>query len=149
MHRTIVPDIVSNQRLVFAEESTSVRDAVRMMADNNVSAVMITGGGRLQGIFTERDLAAKVVAPGLDPDRVTVGAVMTRDPDTVRPQDTPRSAIEKMRSRGYRHLPVVEGAAVVGMVSVRDLYSAALGEADEDLRELDSFIHGPGYGVSQ
>jgi len=148
MHRTIVPDIVSNQRLVFAAESTSVRDAVRMMVENNVSAVMITGGGTLQGIFTERDLAAKIVAPGLDPDRVTVGAVMTRDPDTVRPQDTPRSAIEKMRSRGYRHLPVVEGAAVVGMVSVRDLYSAALGEADEDLRELDSFIHGPGYGVS-
>jgi CBS domain-containing protein len=148
MHRTIVPDIVSNQRLVFAEETTSVRDAVRMMVDNNVSAVMITARGSLQGIFTERDLAAKVVAPGLDPDRVAVGAVMTRDPDTVRPQDTPRSAIEKMRSRGYRHLPVVEGAAVVGMVSVRDLYSAALGEADDDLRELDSFIHGPGYGVS-
>jgi CBS domain-containing protein len=148
MHRTIVPDIVSNQRLVFAEESTSVRDAVRMMVDNNVSAVMITALGCLQGIFTERDLAAKIVAPGLDPDRVTVGAVMTRDPDTVRPQDTPRSAIEKMRSRGYRHLPVVEGAAVVGMVSVRDLYSAALGEVEEDLRDLDSFIHGPGYGVS-
>jgi CBS domain-containing protein len=148
MHRTIVPDIVSNQRLVFAEESTSVRDAVRMMVDNNVSAVMIAARGVLQGIFTERDLAAKIVAPGLDPERVTVGAVMTRDPDTVRPHDTPRSAIEKMRSRGYRHLPIVEGAAVVGMVSVRDLYSAALGEADEDLRELDSFIHGPGYGVS-
>jgi CBS domain-containing protein len=148
MHRTIVPDIVSNQRLVFAEESTSVRDAVRMMVDNNVSAVMITARGCLEGIFTERDLAAKIVAPGLDPDGVTVGAVMTRDPDTVRPQDTPRSAIEKMRSRGYRHLPVVEGVAVVGMVSVRDLYSAALGEADEDLRDLDSFIHGPGYGVS-
>jgi CBS domain-containing protein len=74
---------------------------------------------------------------------------MTRDPDTVRPGDTPRSAIEKMRSRGYRHLPVVEGSMVVGMVSVRDLYSAALGEVEEDLRELDSFIHSPGYGVSQ
>ena len=72
MHRTIVPDIVSNQRLVFAEETTSVRDAVRMMVENNVSAVMITARGTLQGIFTERDLAAKIVAPGLDPDRVAV-----------------------------------------------------------------------------
>jgi CBS domain-containing protein len=149
MHRTIVPDIVSNQRLVFVDETTSVRDAVRLMVDSNVSAVMVTARGGLQGIFTERDLAAKIVAPSLDPDRVTVGAVMTRDPDTVRPQDTPRSAIEKMRSRGYRHLPVVDGTAVVGMVSVRDLYSAALGEAEEDLRDLDSFVHGPGYGVSQ
>ena len=73
---------------------------------------------------------------------------MTRDPDTVRPQDTPRSAIEKMRSRGYRHLPVVEGAAVVGMVSVRDLYSAALGEAEDDLASSTRSSTGPGYGVS-
>ena len=72
---------------------------------------------------------------------------MTRDPDTLRPTDTPRSALEKMSRGGYRHLPVVDGTTVVGMVSVRDLYSAALGEAEEDIRELDSFIHGPGYGL--
>lgn len=149
MQRRIVPDIVREQRLTFADESTSVRDAVRLMVEHDVSAVMIADRSGLRGIFTERDLARKVVAPGLDPDRVTLDAVMTRDPDTLRPDDSPRSAIEKMRSRGYRHLPVVDGATVVGMVSVRDLYTAALGEADEDLRELDSFVHGTGYGLTQ
>jgi CBS domain-containing protein len=149
MQRRIVPDVVRDQKLAIADEAMSVRDAVRLMVEHDVSAVMIADRSGLRGIFTERDLARKVVAPGLDPDRVTLGAVMTHNPDTLRPDDSPRRAIEKMRSRGYRHLPVVDGAAVVGMVSVRDLYTAALGEAEEDLRELDSFVHGSGYGLTQ
>ena len=149
MQRRIVPDIVREQRLTFANEATSVRDAVRLMVEHDVSAVMIVDPAGLRGIFTERDLARKVVAPGLDPDRVTLGAVMTQNPDTLRPDDSPRSAIEKMRSRGYRHLPVVDGTVVVGMVSVRDLYRAALGDMEEDLRDLDSFVHGAGYGLTQ
>jgi CBS domain-containing protein len=149
MHRRIVPDIVRDQRLTFAQETTTVREAVRQMVEDDVSAVMVCDRSGLRGIFTERDLARKVVAAGLDPDQVTLASVMTSDPDTLRPDDTPRHAIQKMRSRGYRHLPVVDGTRVVAMVSVRDLYSAALGEAEEDLRELDSFVHGPGYGFTQ
>lgn len=149
MQRTIVPDIIHNQVLIFLHETANAREAARLMADNKVSAVMIVDRGILHGIFTERDLAVKVVAPGLDPDFVSLAAVMTRDPDTLRPDDTPRSALEKMSRGGYRHLPVVDGTTVVGMVSVRDLYSAALGEAEDDIRELDSFIHGPGYGLTQ
>jgi CBS domain-containing protein len=149
MQRRIVPDVVRDQKLAIADEAMSVRDAVRLMVEHDVSAVMIADRSGLRGIFTERDLARKVVAPGLDADRVTLGDVMTHNPDTLRPDDSPRRAIEKMRSRGYRHLPVVDGLAVVGMVSVRDLYTAALGEAEEDLRELDSFVHGSGYGLTQ
>jgi CBS domain-containing protein len=149
MQRTIVPDIIRNQVLIFAQDSSTAREAARVMAENKVSALMIVEGGCLRGIFTERDLAVKVVAAGLDPDRTALGAVMTRDPDTLRPNDTPRSALEKMSRGGYRHLPVVDGTTVVGMVSVRDLYNAALGEAEDDIRELDSFIHGPGYGLTQ
>jgi CBS domain-containing protein len=149
MKRRIVPDIVRDQQLAIADEGLSVRDAVRLMVEHDVSAVMIADRAGLHGIFTERDLARKVVAPGLDPERVKLGDVMTHNPDTLRPDDSPRRAIEKMRSRGYRHLPVVDGTAIVGMVSVRDLYTAALGEAEDDLRELDSFVHGSGYGLTQ
>jgi CBS domain-containing protein len=149
MQRTVVPDIVHNQVLIFAEETATAREAAQLMADNKVSAVMIVGHGALLGIFTERDLAVKVVARGLDPDRATLGALMTRNPDTLRPTDSARSALEKMSRGGYRHLPVLDGSTVVGMVSVRDLYNAALDQAEDDIRELDSFIRGPGYGVSQ
>jgi CBS domain-containing protein len=147
MQRMIVPDIIHKQVLIFAQETATAREAARLMADNKVSAVMIVDRGVLHGIFTERDLAVKVVAAGLDPDRVTLGDVMTPDPDTLRPNDTANSALQKMRNGGYRHLPVVDDTTVVGMVSVRDLYSAVLGEAEDDIRELDSFIHGPGYGL--
>jgi CBS domain-containing protein len=149
MQRTIVPDIIHNQVLVFAEETTTAREAAQRMADHKVSAVMIVDHGELCGIFTERDLAVKVVAANLDPDRVRLAEVMTRNPDTLRPDDTARSALEKMSRGGYRHLPVLDGSTVVGMVSVRDLYNAALDQAEDDIRELDAFIHGPGYGLTQ
>lgn len=149
MQQTIAPDIVRNQRLVLADEAMTAREAARLMAANRVSAVMIVSGRMLNGIFTERDLAVKVVAAGLDPEKVVLGAVMTRTPDTLRPDDTARSALEKMVRGGYRHLPVVDGGAVVGMVSMRDLYAAVLGQLDGDIRELDAFIHGPGYGLTQ
>lgn len=149
MQQTIVPDIINNQRLVVADEAMTAREASRLMAANQVSAVMIVNGRTLNGIFTERDLAVKVVAAGLDPDKVALGAVMTRAPDTLRPDDTTRSALEKMGRGGYRHLPVVDGGAIVGMVSMRDLYAAVLDQLEGDIRELDAFIHGPGYGLTQ
>jgi CBS domain-containing protein len=148
MQYRIVPDIVRDQRLITASEAMTARDAARLMATNKVSALMILDGARLLGIFTERDLALKVVAAGLDPDKVTLSQVMTRDPDTLKPDDTARSALEKMSRRGYRHLPVVDGDRVVGMVSVRDLYAAVLEQVEGDIRELDAFIHGPGYGLN-
>lgn len=149
MQRMIVPDTVHNQFLVFAQETSTAGAAARLMAENKVSAVMIVDGGVLHGIFTEHDLAVKVVAAGLDPEKVMIGELMTRNPDTLRPDDTARSALEKMSRGGYRHLPVVEGTTVIGMVSVKDLYAAVLDQLEEDIRELDSFIHGPGYGLTQ
>ena len=68
-----------------------------------------------------------------------------RDADSFHPA----ANIEKMSRGGYRHLPVLEGSTVVGMVSVKDLYAAVLDQLEEDIRELDSFIHGPGYGQTQ
>lgn len=148
MQYRIVPDIVRDQRLITAPETITARDAARLMAANNISALMVLDGVRLRGIFTERDLALKVVAAGLDPDKVVLSQVMTRDPDTLRPDHTARSALEKMSRRGFRHLPVVDGDRVVGIVSVRDLYNAVLDQVEGDIRELDAFIHGPGYGLN-
>jgi CBS domain-containing protein len=74
---------------------------------------------------------------------------MTRNPDTIGPDAPPREALEMMRRHGYRHLPVVEGGELIGMVSVRDLYAAALGELEENLKEREAFIAGgAGYGLN-
>lgn len=146
MQRRIVPDLVSNQTLASLPPSATVRDAARVMTERHIGAVLIAVDGRLQGIFTERDVLARVVAAGLDPDDTVLGGVMTPNPDTVAPNDTALEALRKMSERGYRHLPVLDGERVVGIVSIRDLYAAANSELAEDLQQREAFIFDTGYG---
>lgn len=147
MHRKVVPDIVSKQKIELLPVTTTVRDAARNMAERHIGAVLIGEGGRLQGIFTERDVLFRVVAKGLDPDSTPLSAVMTPDPDTVGPNDLASLALERMRSSGYRHVPVVDNDQVVGIVSLRDLYAAAKRELEEDLQQREAFIFDTGYGT--
>jgi len=143
----IIPDVVSNQRLFKLPPTASARDAARVMGVNKVSGVLVTEGERLVGIFTERDLTARVVASGRDPDLTKLSEVMTPRPDVLAPDDSPLNALELMRMRHYRHLPVVDKGHVVGMVSIRDLYAAAKAELEREVRERESFIFDTGYGV--
>lgn len=147
MHRKVVPDIVSEQKIELLPASTTVRAAARNMAERHIGAVLIGEGDRLMGIFTERDLLIRVVACGLDPDATPLTAVMTPDPDTVGPDDLASLALERMRTSGYRHVPVVEDGKVVGIVSLRDLYAAAKRELEEDLQQREAFIFDTGYGT--
>lgn len=147
MHRKVVPDIVNEQKIELLPASTTVRAAARNMAERHIGAVLIGDGDRLLGIFTERDLLIRVVARGLDPDTTPLTAVMTPEPDTVGPDDLASLALERMRTSGYRHVPVVEDGKVVGIVSLRDLYAAAKRELEEDLQQREAFIFDTGYGT--
>jgi CBS domain-containing protein len=146
----IVPDVIGKQSLVIVSGETTARDAARLMATNNIGAVMVGSEASLQGIFTERDLAFKVVAAGRDPDTVRLAEVMTRGPDTLRPEDSAHDALQRMSQGRYRHLPVIDGSGhVVGMVSVRDIYGAMLHELEDELHDREAFIQGSaGYGLS-
>jgi CBS domain-containing protein len=147
MHRKVVPDIVSQQKIELLPASTTVRAAARNMAERHIGAVLVGQDGKLQGIFTERDLLMRVVARDRDPDSTALGEVMTADPDTVGPNDLASLALERMRTSGYRHVPVVQNGAVVGIVSLRDLYAAAKSELEEDLQQREAFIFDTGYGT--
>ncbi len=147
MQRRIVPDLVRDQTLASLPPSATVHDAAQVMTERNVGAVLVAVDGRLQGIFTERDVLARVVAAGLDPDETDLRAVMTPNPDTIAPHDTARDALRRMTERGYRHLPVLDGARMVGIVSIRDLYAAANSELAEDLEQREAFIFDTGYGT--
>jgi CBS domain-containing protein len=148
MHRRIVPDIVSKQDISTVGATMTVRDAAREMAAKRIGALMITEQGRLQGIFTERDVMTKVVAAGRDPDKTVLADVMTRNPDTVRPDSLALKALEMMRESGYRHLPVLEAdGRIVGIVSIRDLYFAVKTDLEEDIQEREAFLFGSGYGT--
>jgi CBS domain-containing protein len=105
--------------LLTVEAGMPVVAVAQRMADRNVGAVLVLEDGRLAGIMTERDLM-RAVAKGLRDDAV-VGDCMTRDPDTIAPDDTIEHAAVLMIHGGYRHLPVVDGDDVVGVLSIRDL----------------------------
>ncbi len=141
MQRKIVPDVVSDQTLTCLPPSASVREAVRTMTERHIGAILVAEDGRLQGIFTERDVLARVVATGLNPDKTVLSNVMSPDPDTAGPQDTALDVLQRMAERGYRHLPVVDdNGRLVGIVSIRDLYAAVNTELKEDLQQRDALL---------
>jgi len=142
----IVPGVVNNQKIQSVTESMTVREAAKIMAKHHIGAVPVIKQDKLKGILTERDLSVKIVAGGKDPDKIKVSQIMTKNPETVGPDDTAMSALEKMRARGFRHLPVVDKDQIIGMVSVRDLYASAKSQLEEDLKDRDAFIFGTGYG---
>ena len=148
MIRKIVPDVISGQTLQMVSPYDDVRVAAKLMRDKKIAAVLVMEGERLVGIITERDMTCRVVAAGLNPDTAVCANIMTTNPDTLSPDDTASDAISMMRARNYRHLPVVKGERVVGMVSVRDLYAVYNTELQQDLRDKNAFIYGESYGAS-
>jgi CBS domain-containing protein len=103
------------------DASQTVADAVAAMREENVGCLLITDSRRLVGIFTERDLLTRVLAPGKSLD-TPIRLCMTANPVTVSPKDSVRTAIKRMQKGGYRHLPVVdEGGRPVGILSARRL----------------------------
>jgi CBS domain-containing protein len=105
--------------LLSVEAALPLLGVVQRMAERNVGAVLVMEAGRLAGIMTERDLM-RAYARGLRDDAV-VGDCMTRHPETIAPDDTIQHAAVLMIHGGYRHLPVVDGDDVVGVLSMRDL----------------------------
>ena len=121
MNRKIIPEVVHDQDLLHMPPAATVREAARAMRQRHVGAVLVVSGDRLEGIFTERDMVNRVVAEGLDPDATQLAKVMTSSPDTVGPNDTAIDALRRMQDGGYRHLPVIDGGRLVGIVSRRDI----------------------------
>jgi CBS domain-containing protein len=134
--RTIIPDVVRDQRLATLPSSATVSAAAKLMAERRMGAVLIVDDGKLVGIVTERDIAVRVVAAGLDAAATRLGKVMTPKPDTLKPTDTVRAALDLMARRGYRHLPVLRRGKLVGMVSIRDLYRSVVDQLEADILML-------------
>jgi CBS domain-containing protein len=132
MVRRLMPEVVHDQKLAVLPGSATVHEAARLMAARNIGSVLVTArDGRLEGILTERDVLCRVVAPGCDPDHTRLHEVMTTNPDTIGPSAPAIEALRRMRDGGYRHLPVVDGGRLVGIVSRRDFWG------DEKMRLED------------
>jgi CBS domain-containing protein len=122
--------------LVSARPDETVRAAAERMAENACGSVLVMEGGeRMVGIFTERDLLVRVVAAGKDPARTPVREVMTADPETIDAGEPLTEAIRRMDEGAFRHLPVVDGGEVLGVLSVRDIPVADMGRMARELDE--------------
>ena len=133
--------LVAGREIFHVRSDQSVRDAARYMTDRRVGAVSVLDGTRLVGILSERDVMGRVVAHQLDPDRTRVGEVMTKDLVVAQWDESHEEGLRRMKQAGCRHLPVVEGDRLVGMVSQRDLLQIDLSEKDEEIRWLNAYIH--------
>jgi len=113
---------VETTKLITASPEESVGVGARRMADHRVGALLVVAEtGRLNGIFSERDLVRRVIAPGRDPEVTALGEVCTYDPKTVHEDASVEECARLIREYGFRHVPVVdEGGAPVGIISVRD-----------------------------
>jgi CBS domain-containing protein len=113
--------------LLSVSPGDSLSEVAQRMVDRDVGAVLVMDGSELSGILTERDVL-RAVAAGIEENTV-VSDWMTRDPDTMAPDDTTQHAAVLMIHGGFRHLPLMEGKDVVGMLSIRDLMRVVLDNA--------------------
>lgn len=137
-----VLELVRDREQYYANVNDIVIDVVRYMVERHIGAVAVTSGGKLAGIFSERDLMKRVVAEGRDPKSLKVGEVMTREPLTVRPDDSLDYAMELMKQHGFRHLPVCAGEELSGLISMRDLLANAVLEKDGEVQMMRAYISG-------
>jgi CBS domain-containing protein len=123
----------------------TVAEAVRVMNTHRVGSVLVTSGGRLVGIFTERDVLTRVVAPGRAPANTRIDTVMTPEPITVSPQTSVDEVMALITERRCRHLPVLDeeaGYALVGLISIGDVMRWLLEENQAEANQLKQYIAG-------
>lgn len=120
----------------------SVLEAIRMMAEHHIGSVMVMENGRLQGIVTERDYARKVILLGRSSSETPLSDIMSSPVLTVKPTDTVTYCMTLMTDRKIRHLPVLDGDDLLGLISIGDLVKAVIEQQQEEISQLQSYIAG-------
>lgn len=117
-----------------------VLDAIRLMAEHHIGAVLVMDGAHLVGILSERDYARKIVLQGKSSSNTPVADIMTTDVVTTSSLDTPDRCMQTMTAYRIRHLPVLDGDEVVGIVSIGDLVKAVIEDQQVELDSLQRYI---------
>jgi CBS domain-containing protein len=120
----------------------TVYEAIQLMADKNIGALLVTDRGRLEGVFSERDYTRKVALQGRSSKETLVRAVLTDRVIAARPDDTIEACMRVMTDNRIRHLPVLDGDHVVGIVSMGDLVNWIISAQNVAITQLESYITG-------
>ena len=124
------------------EPDKPVLDAIRMMADKYIGALLVMQGSRLLGIVSERDYARKVILKGRSSADTPVREIMSATVLTVAPGDSVNHCMKLVTDKRVRHLPVVDGGRVIGVVSIGDLVKAVIEDQAQELEHMQRYISG-------
>jgi CBS domain-containing protein len=131
-------DLVKDRKVYSVEATRTVLEAARYMMEHNVGAVPVLRNGELTGILSERDIMNRVVAVGRTPGTTAVSEVMTANPRAVSAEESIEDCLFIMREFGFRHLPIVDGKDLKGLVSLRDVLMHQAGEIERQARRVAS-----------
>ena len=118
-----------------------VIEALQLMAQKDVGALVVMEGARLVGMLSERDYARKVILHGRSSQDVPVRDIMTSDVITIDPGKTIEDCMGLVTQRRIRHLPVCEGEKLIGLVSIGDLVKEVIADQEQTIKQLESYIH--------
>jgi CBS domain-containing protein len=132
---TTLRDLVKDRKLYSVEGTRTVLDAARFMMEHNIGALPVMRNGQLAGILSERDIMNRVVAVGRTPGTTAVAEVMTANPRAVSADESVEECLFIMKEFGFRHLPIVDGNELKGLVSLRDILMHQAAEMDRQARK--------------
>lgn len=137
---TSIKQLLQDRTLYSVSKDDTVQAAAEYMARYNIGAVPVMDGTRLVGIFSERDVINRVVAKRLSPETTRVADVMTTNLVVAEADETYEDCLWKMKQANCRHLPVVEGETLLGVISLRDLLQVEITEKDDKIEFLNNYM---------
>lgn len=138
-----VADILTHKgsNITSVSPETSVLDALRIMADQNIGSVLVLENQQYMGIMTERDYSRKVILKGKHSDHTTVAEIMTQDLPHVKPQDSIEFCMQLFADKNIRYLPVFESGRLCGIVSINDVVRETISAQQETISHLKDYLH--------
>ncbi len=124
------------------EPETTVYDALALLAEKDIGALLVVSGGRLVGVLSERDYARKVILEGRSSKDTRVGDIMSSEVVTVTPEHKVEECMRLMTEHRIRHLPVMRGEEIAGVVSIGDLVNSIISEQAHTIEQLSNYIGG-------
>ncbi len=121
---------------------TTVFEAIKLMADKNIGSLLVMSGGRLVGVFTERDYTRKIALQGKRSKETQVREILSGEIVSVTPQHTVEECMRLMTEKRVRHLPVLDGEKVTGLVSIGDLVNWTISAQDAAIAQMEQYIAG-------